>query len=156
MFKRINYVEIVTDELDRITISEAVAAPTQKRLTRRLMTDWSSFLASANLLRKGQGFVRPFRKDAGRDFCGRSNGVLQVSGTKPCAQFKALIAKTEHGHRLGAELNGCQFKGCFVGHDPFPFAGGPVVGLIGRGWLRVTEYEWSPSRGGTLPQCLAV
>jgi hypothetical protein len=70
------------------------------------MTDWSSVLASANPLRKGYRFVRPSRKDAGRDLCGRSNGVFQVSRTKPCAQFEALITETEHGYWLSAELNG--------------------------------------------------
>jgi len=35
---------------------------------------WPSVLASANPLREGQRFVRPFRKDAGGHLCGRRNG----------------------------------------------------------------------------------
>src|SRR6516225_8145597 len=91
-----------------------------------------SVLASANPLRKGQRFVRPSRKDAGRDLCGRRDGVFQVSRTKPCAQFEPFIAETEDGYRLSAELDGCEFKGRFVGHDPFPLVRGLTVGLIGR------------------------
>ena len=68
-------------------------------VTRLLVMHWPSVLASANPLRKGQRFVRPSRKDTGRDLCGRRDGVFQVSRTKPCAQFEALIAETEYGHR---------------------------------------------------------
>jgi hypothetical protein len=60
--------------------------------------------------------MRPFRKDAGRNLCGRCNGAFQISRTKPCAQFEPFIAESEHGHRLRTELDGCQFKGRFVGH----------------------------------------
>ena len=42
----------------------------------RLVMHWPSVLASANPLRKGQRLVRPSRKDAGRDLCGRRNGVF--------------------------------------------------------------------------------
>jgi len=94
---------------------------------------WPSVLASANPLRKGQRFVRPSRKDTGRDLCGRRNGVFQVSRTKPGAQFEPFIAEPEHGHRLSAELDGCEFKGRFVGHHPFPFVRGPMINLIGQG-----------------------
>jgi hypothetical protein len=99
----------------------------------RLVMHWPSVLTSANPLRKGQRFVRPSRKDAGRDLCGRRNGVFQVSRTKPCAQFELFIAETEHGHRLSPELDGYEFKDRFVGHDPFPFVRGPMLSLIGRG-----------------------
>jgi hypothetical protein len=78
---------------------------------------WTSALAGANLLRKGQRFVRPSRKDAGCDLCGRRDGVFEVSRTKPGAQFEPFITETEHGHRLGAELDGCEFKGHFIGHE---------------------------------------
>jgi hypothetical protein len=93
---------------------------------------WPSVLASANPLRKGQRFVRPSRKDAGRHLCGRRNGVFQVSRTKPCAQFEPFIAETEHGYWLGTELDGYEFKGRFVGHDPFPFVRGLMSNLIGQ------------------------
>src|SRR6516165_10054355 len=99
-------------------------------MTRLLVMHWPSVLASANPLRKGQRFVRPSRKDAGRDLCGRRDGVFQVSRTKPCAQFEPFIAETEHGHRLSTELDGCEFKGRFVGHGPFPFVRGPMISLI--------------------------
>jgi hypothetical protein len=54
-------------------------------------------------------------------------------GTEPRAQFEPFIAETEHGHRLSAEFDGCQFKGRFVGHNPFPLVHGPMLGLIGWG-----------------------
>jgi hypothetical protein len=44
--------------------------------TLGLVMHWPSVLASANPLRKGQRFVRPSRKDAGRDLCGRRNGMF--------------------------------------------------------------------------------
>ena len=88
------------------------------------MTHWSSLVASANPLRKGQRFMRPSREDAGRDFCGRGNGVFQVARTKPCAQFESFITEAEHGHWLSAELNGYELKGNFVGHES-----------LARGWL---------------------
>src|SRR6516225_3414875 len=109
---------------------------------------WPSVLSSANPLRKGQCFVRPSRKDAGRDLCGRRDGVFQVSRTKPCAQFEPFIAETEHGHRLSTELDGCEFKGRFVGHDPFPLVRGPTVCLIGRGGSAAPSFcclYWSPT-----------
>ena len=84
--------------------------------------------------------VRASCKDAGCDLCGRSNGVLQVSRTKPGAQFEALMAETEHGHRLSAELDGYEFKRCFVGHDPFPFVRGSCCWVI--------EYPESPRERG--------
>lgn len=76
-----------------------------------------SVLARANLLRKGQRFLRPSGKDAGRDFCGRGNGVFQIAGTKPCAQLELFIAETEYRYRLGAELDRYEFKGRLVGHQ---------------------------------------
>jgi len=100
---------------------------------RGLVTHWPSVLASANPLRKGQRFVRPSHKDAGRDLCSRCDGAFEVSGTKPCAQFEPFITETEHSHRLSTEFDGCEFKGRFVGHDPFPLVRGPMLGLIGRG-----------------------
>src|SRR5215468_2197039 len=93
---------------------------------------WPSVLASADPLRKGQRFVRPSREDAGRHLCGLRNGVFEVSRTEPGAQLEPFIAETEHGHRLSAELDGCELKGRFVGHDPFPFVRGPMISLIGR------------------------
>jgi hypothetical protein len=42
----------------------------------RLVMHWPSVLASGNPLRKCQRCVRPCRKDAGRDLCGRRNGVF--------------------------------------------------------------------------------
>jgi hypothetical protein len=94
-------------------------------VTRRLVMHWSSILASANQLRKGQRFVRPSRKDAGRDLCGLRNGVFQVSRTKPCAQLEPFITETEYGDRLSAELDGYELNGRFVGHDPSPFRAWP-------------------------------
>src|SRR5215467_12863474 len=73
----------------------------------RLVMYWPSVLASANPLREGQRFVRPSRKDAGCYLCGLRNGVFQVSWTKPGAQLEPFIAEPEHGHRLGAEVDGC-------------------------------------------------
>src|ERR1700752_4389621 len=61
--------------------------------------------------------MRPSREDASRDFCGRCNGVFQIARTKPCAQFESFITEAEHGHWLGAELDGYEFKGNFVGHE---------------------------------------
>jgi len=58
--------------------------------------------------------------------------VFSVSRTKPGAQLKPFIAETEHGHRLSAELDGCELKGRFVGHDPFPFVRGPMISLVRR------------------------
>ena len=49
------------------------------------------------------------------------------------ARLQPFIAETEHGHWLGAEVDGCELKGRFVGHDPFPLVRGPMVGMIGRG-----------------------
>jgi hypothetical protein len=94
-------------------------------VTHGLVMHLPPVLASANPLRKGQRFVRPSRKDAGRNLCGRRNSVFKVSGAKPRAQFEPFIAETEHGHRLSAEFDGCEFKGHFVGHDRFPFVRGP-------------------------------
>jgi hypothetical protein len=82
-----------------------------------LVMHWSSLLASANPLRKGRRFLRPSRKDAGRDFRGRCNGVFQIARTKPSAQFESFITETEDGHWLSAELDGCEFKSRFVGHE---------------------------------------
>src|ERR1700731_3390716 len=55
----------------------------------------------------GASFVRAFVEDGAkvafldqqREHCG--------SGGTSRAQFEALIAETEHGHRLNAGLNGC-------------------------------------------------
>jgi hypothetical protein len=105
----------------------------QSFVTRGLVMHRPSALSSANPLRKGQRFVRPSRKDAGRHLCGRRNGVFQVSSTKTCAQFESFITKPKHGHRLSVELDGYEFKGRFVGHDPFPFVRGPMLSSIGRG-----------------------
>lgn len=96
------------------------------------MVHGPSVLASANPLRKDRGFVRPSRKDAGRDLRGRRNGMLQVSRAKPGAQLKTFIAETEHRYRLGAELHGCELKSRFVGHHLFPFALGPIVAMINK------------------------
>jgi hypothetical protein len=56
-------------------------ATTRKRraqlfVTHGLVMHWPSVLASGNPLGKGQRFVRPSRKDAGRNLCGRCNGVF--------------------------------------------------------------------------------
>src|SRR5690348_14474182 len=81
---------------------------------------WPFVLASVNLLREGQRFVRPSRKDTGRHLCGSRNGVFEFSRAKPSAQLEAFIAETKHGDWLGAEVDGCELKGRFVGHGPFP------------------------------------
>jgi hypothetical protein len=59
--------------------------------------------------------------------------VFEVSRAKPGAQLEAFIAETEHGDWLGAEVDGCELKGRFVGHGPFPLVRGPLVGMIGQG-----------------------
>src|SRR5262249_54187401 len=91
---------------------------------------WLSVRASANPLREGRRFVRPSRKDAGRHLCGRRNGMFYGSRTKPSAQLEPFIAETKHGHWLGAEVDGCELKGRFVGHGPFPLVRGPMVAEV--------------------------
>jgi hypothetical protein len=97
---------------------------------------WPFVLASANLLREGQRFVRPSRKDTGRHLCGSRDGVFEFSRAKPGAQLEAFIAETEHSDWLGAEVDGCELNGRFVGHGPFPLMRGPLVGMIGQGCSR--------------------
>jgi hypothetical protein len=48
----------------------------QSFVTRDLVMQWPSVLASANPLREGHRFMRPSRKDAGRHLCGRRNGLF--------------------------------------------------------------------------------
>jgi hypothetical protein len=63
------------DAVDDPKVSAATRRE-QSFVTRGLVMHWPSVLASANRLREGQRFVRPFRKDAGRHLCGRRNGVF--------------------------------------------------------------------------------
>src|SRR5215831_1758835 len=54
---------------------------------------WPSVLASANPLREGQRFVRPFRKNAGRDLCGRRNGAFYTGPIiRPIENIRRLQA----------------------------------------------------------------
>jgi hypothetical protein len=62
------------DAIDDPKVSAATRRE-QSFVTRGLVMHWPSFLASANP-RKGQRFMRPSRKDAGRHLCGRRNGVF--------------------------------------------------------------------------------
>jgi len=94
------------------------------------MTRGPSVFAIANTLREDQRFVRPSREDAGRDLCGRRNGLFQVSRTKPGAQLEPFIAEAKHGKGLRAELDGCEFKKHLVGHGQSPFVRSVVVGTI--------------------------
>ena len=54
-----------------------------------------------------------------------------MGASEPGAQLEPFIAETEHGHWLGAEVDGCELKGRFVGHGPLPLVRGPKVGMIG-------------------------
>src|SRR5262245_57037534 len=50
--------------------------------------------------------------------------VLGFQDQAECAA-RTVIAETKHGHWLGAEVHGCELKGRFVGHGPFPLVRGP-------------------------------
>ena len=60
----------------RVMLGLAAVRREQSFVTRGLVMHWPSMLASANPLREGQRFVRPFCKDASRHLCGRRNGVF--------------------------------------------------------------------------------
>ena len=96
-------------------------------VTQGLVMHCPSVLISANPLGKGRRFVRPSREDAGRDQRGGRDSVFQISRTKPGAQLEPFITETKHGHGLGAELDGCEFKNVSSGMVSFPSCG-PMVG----------------------------
>ena len=58
----------------RIRARSGLSRRERSFVMRGLVMHWPSVLASANPLREGQRFVRPFRKDAGGHLCGRRNG----------------------------------------------------------------------------------